>query len=348
MNIDFDKTIEKELQKDIEIPNIVLEKTNRAFEDIRNSKDEGGNKGQTIRKPLIASIATICLFSLIAFSKPTLAAIRWFFRDVGIRKAVDNGYVQPIIDNVVKDNGVSIKIDDVMVDKTKAAISFTLNFDDATVLKNADKLNLDMVVTDETGRTIMEDGNAESLVGGLDSETYMSNKDNGEIKYTLTLYSPEGKMIDINSLKLNVKSINLYNQLIDRYYKKINGNWSYSIKLDSKFKNTETIKYIAESKNETIDIVSAEMLPTGLFVKFIVNTPVDESIINKVTIVDEKGNTFQSSSIANMSYTSDRKDLISMTFSITSFDNADRLQMVVKDINGEDIKLNLVKVAENK
>lgn len=54
-------------------------------------------------------------------------------------------------------------------------------------------------------------------------------------------------------------------------YKVIDGTWKTNIKLDKKFKDIKPIAYKASKKNYFINIISAEMLPTGMDITFTFN-----------------------------------------------------------------------------
>lgn len=349
MNIDFNKKIEKKLKKDIEIPKVVLDKANIAFEEIRSSKEEKSNKSKSFKKPLIAAMSGICIFSLIAFSSPVMAAINSFFSDIGIKKATNNGYVQTLPESAVKDNGVAINVDDIVADKTKIAISFTLNFEDASKLKKINDIGLGLNIKDDKGRYLIEDleeGPYTLLLSGTNWNTDTSNKDKGEIKYYFLMNSTEGNLGDINELAINIDSINLYEEEKGKSEEEISGNWDFSVALDDKFTNKEEIKFKAENESDILEIVSAEMLPTGMLVEFIVNAQVDENIVGKVSMIDENKNEFDNFSVANMEDMPNGGAKISMIFDVTTFDNVDKLKMIVKDINGKDITLDLVKDVE--
>lgn len=350
MNSNFDKKIKNKLNEDIKIPKTVLEKANIAFGEIRGYSDEKANKPKLVKKQLIAAMTGVCILGSIAFSSPAIAAINSFFTDIGIKKAVDNGYVQTLSEDAVKDNGVKIKVDDIVADKTKIAISFTLNFDNVSKLKNINDMMLGLNIKDNNGQFLMEnleEGAYSQLTTGFESNIDISQKDKGEIKYYYVLHSTKGNLDDINKLSINVDSINLYKEKKSNLKEEIIGNWKFSVKLDNKFTNKENVKFKAENKNDIIDVISSEMLSTGMNIKFIAKTPVDESIINNVILTDENGNVYNSFNSANIEQLNSTETKISMIFDVTSFDDINKLKMSVKNINGEDIIIDLVRTMEN-
>ena len=350
MSSSFNEKLKSDFQGDIEIPKVVLEKANIAFDEIRSYNDENLNRSKFLKKQLIAVMTGICLLGLIAFSSPVMASISSFFRDIGIKKAVDNGYVQVLGENAIKDNGVAIKVEDIVADKTKIAISFTLNFDDASRLKKIDDIKLGLNIKDDKGRAIfenLEEGIYSPLLVGLDWDIDSSNKENGEIKYYLLMNSKEGNLANINKLLINIDSINLFKEQKVNKFKEISGEWSFSLEVDDKFTTNEEIKFEAENKNDIVEIVSSEMLPTGMYIKFIIKAPVDESIISSVMIIDEGGKIYDNFHSAKMEQINTTETEISMIFDVTSFDNVNKLSMIIKNIKGEDINIELVRVMGN-
>lgn len=346
MNIDIDKKIENELKVDIKIPNSVLNKINLAFEEIKLEEDNKSRLVFKFNKKLIASLIAISVFSIFLINPKVLANITSFFKDKGIQKAANNGYIQAFPESLVKNNGVTMNIDDVVADKTKIGISFILKFDDISQLKDIDDIQLGLNIKDNNDRVIFEhlqEGIYTPLSIGQEWSIDTSNKDNGEIKYYLKMYSMEGQLQDIEKLSINIDSINLYKQVKEGLYKEIDGEWEFSLNLDEKFMNEKEVKYIAKEENDIVNVISAEVHPTGMLLNFTINSKVDENIIGKVMIVDENGNEFERFNSARMSTISNGGAEISMMFDITTFDNVDNLKMIVKDINGEDIVLDLIK-----
>lgn len=347
MNINFDKKIESELKKEVKIPQSVLTKVNEAFDEIRVEENEKINRVYKFNKKLITSLIAISVFSLIAINPKVLANISSFFKDKGVQKAANNGYIQTL-DNEVKNNGVSIKTDDIVADKNKIAVSFTLKFDDINKLKDVNDIQLGLNIKDNNDRVIFEhlqEGIHSPLRIGSEWNTDISNKDNGEIKYYLIMYSREGELSDIDKLFLRIDSISLYNESVKGRTKtsEISGDWDFKLTLDENLKDKEEIKYIAENNNEIVKVDSVEVLPTGMLIKFNINATVDENIVNQVIITDENGNEYYKFSGASMEDIPGGGAKLSMMFDVTTFDNLDKLKMIVKDIQGKDITLNLIK-----
>ncbi|WDC85394.1 DUF4179 domain-containing protein [Caloramator sp. mosi_1] len=339
----FEDNIKDLLSQDIKIPDSVLSKAELAFEQIRYSEDVKTTKFKEFKRQSIAAVAVICVLSLTVFGGSAFALIRALFSDKGIQNAVENGYVQSSLGNVVKDNGVAISVDDIVVDKTKMAVSFTLNFDDKSKLRNVSDILLGLTIKDYKGIIIEEDGNADSVVRGLFSKIDASQKEKGELKYYLEMYSTSGEITGIDNVIIDINSVNLFEEDKGKNIENINGNWKFSLKLDDKFTESKEIKFRAENKSDIIEIVSAKMLPTGMSIECIVNKPVDENIINKINLIDEQGNIYIPSPIASIDSISNNRNVIKLTFDATLFQSKDKLIMRIRDIYGKNEEIRLVK-----
>lgn len=345
MSINIDKKIENEFKKDIQIPQSVLNKINEAFEEIRIEEPKKSKWILKFNRKLIASLIIISIFSVIAINPKVLASISSFFKDKGIQKAANNGYIQTLPENKVRDNGVTMNIDDVVADKTKIGISFTFKFDDISKIKDVNDIQLGLNVKDNNDRVIFEnlqEGIYTPIQVGQEWSADISNKDNGEIKYYLKIYSTEGELYNINNLSIKIDSIKLYEEDV-RYHSDIEGEWSFSLDLDDKFVKGDTVKYNSINNNEIVNVISVEVNPTGMLLNFVINSKVDENILSKIVITDENGNEFERANSATMNATSSGGSELSMMFDVTTFDNLDKLKMIVKDIEGKDIVLDLEK-----
>lgn len=345
MNINVDKKIENELKKDIQLPQSVLNKINEAFEEIRIEEPKKSKLAFEFNRKLIAALIIISIFSVLTINPKVLASISSFFKDKGVQKAANNGYIQTLPENAVKDNGITMNIDNVVADKTKIGISFTLKFDDISEIKDVNDIKLGLNVKDNNDRVIFEnlqEGIYTPIQVGQEWSTDISNKDNGELKYYLIMYSTEGELYNINNLSIKIDSIKLYEEDV-RYNNDIEGEWNFSLDLNDKVTSGEQVKYNTIINNEIVNIISAEVNPTGMLLNFVINSKVDENIVSKVVITDENGNKFERFNSARMNTTSNGGVEVSMMFDVTTFDNLDKLKLIVKDIEGKDIVLDLEK-----
>ena len=344
MNMNLDEKVERELKKDINIPQSVLNKVDIAFEKIR---DEEGNTIKSVfkfNKKLVASLVAVLIISGVIISPKVLASINSIFKDKGIQKATNNGYVQEISQKVVKDNGITMNIDNVVADKNKIGISFTLKFDDISILKNVNDVQLGLNIKDNNDRVLLEhiqEGMHTTMQVGQSWNTDISNKNTGEIKYYLTMYSTKGDLENISNLSINIDEIKLYDEDV-RYHSDIDGEWNLSLDLDNKIKELENIKYVLEESNDIVSLNSIEVMPTGSIINMNINKRVDENIVNNIILTDESGEKTYNFTSGNMEDT-EGGVTISFMYDLTTFDNIDNLKIIIKDIDEEDIVLKLIK-----
>lgn len=374
MNINFEDEIEKILNEDITIPDSVLGKKEIAFDQIRKNK----KVKFSYRKNIAAAVIVISIIGGVIFGNTAIAAIKncLFGYDHGVQKAVDNGYIQNIDDNIMKDNGVEIKVNNIVKDSKRIALSLNLKFDDKDLMKYFKYMKISSSIATDTGVTIPF---------SFSDYDFNLDKETGELIFneveTLEKFNyANGNMVlendlkNISSLNLKIKKIELYtdastqidlgilpqldndtkNQLEEagvKLYKEIDGTWETNIKLDEKFKDVKPIKYKVCENNDFINIVSAEVLPTGMDITFNYNNqtkPLTKEIqkeIGNIILVDYRGIAYKPTEGISQTYSGDDKTNITKTFCVTSFDKIGDIKVIIKDLNGNTQEIKLVKAS---
>jgi len=353
MERNFEQELKNSLNHDIEIPKSIFDKAQGAFKEIRGYNTQRATKNfLLVRKGWVAAAVAVVVLG-VTFNQPVIAAIKATFwgNHAGIERAVENGYQQEVQGASVKSQGIETKVTNVVIDKSKLGLAINMKFDDIKSIKDIDHVYLDLLITDGNGRVISGDGYPERLDGGSEYSTDIANKNSGEFKYNVLFQSPTASFPQMSELKVIIKSVSLSKNKGDGpqgYFKKIVGPWNNSVALDEQFVKAKGVAYTSQSTSNDVNVISAEMLPTGFAVKFIVNTPVDESIVNeaRTQLVDSKGNSFSNSGIANMERTADNKDLVSMVYEVSGFDQSDTFKFIIKDINGKDFVATLVRATK--
>ncbi|HEY8911390.1 MAG TPA: DUF4179 domain-containing protein [Desulfosporosinus sp.] len=299
------------------------------------------------KKPwVVAAVAVI--FLGVTFNQPVIAAIKATFwgNHAGVERAVENGYQQEVQGASVKFQGIETKVTNVVVDKSRLGLAINMKFDDISSIKDVDRVYLDLLITDGNGRVISGDGYPERLDGSLEGSTDIVNKDKGKLNYNVLIQSSSASIPQMSELKVQIKSILLFKKQVVSAFKKLEGPWNSSVALDKQFVNAEGVAYTSQSTSKDVNVISAEMLPTGFAVKFVVNTPVDENIWQKVYLVDSNGKSISGSGSFSMDRTADNKDFISMIFEVSSFEKINSFKFIVKDINGKDSEITLVRASK--
>ncbi len=313
------------------------------------------NKKPRRKKWIIAaSIGTILV--VLFLGRPVIAAIssKIFENNKDIKKAVENNYVQKLDEKAAYDNGVKIELTDVILDKRKLALSFKIKFEDKKLINNIKLINLDLKIEDENGKIIygkissQEDANKQAIQGGkITNWNYeVLNDDEGTLRYDFVLNSIDVDIPTLNKMNICIEKI-LYadhlNVKSEEDVDKMDGLWNIDVDLDSKFKEENKIVFRYENINDEVKIISAESNPTGSVIKF--TTPPNTDIIREegISLVANNG------SINNADFIFRNTDYIkgistyTVEFNISTFDDLNDLVFIVKNYNGEDIKIKLIK-----
>ncbi|MCR6462655.1 DUF4179 domain-containing protein [Bacillus paranthracis] len=388
MNDQFEHKLEKVLNDDVTIPTSVLKKKELAFEAIRKSKKQ--KQPSSHKKIVAAMIAGLTIVGASVgvgvYGDSTLAVVKEFFfaKDQGVQKAADNGYVQKVDGNhVMKDHGVTIQIKNVLYDKSKIAVSLQLKFEDKSLISKVTDLRMKYDLTDDKGRYIekaeytegLTNENSKMLAGS--EWSIQAGEEEGEITYNL-IFHPMDSIDNIDSLNFNISSISLFAPLENKdvsyrteaesqsnivkedievwhkngmqLNKEIQGKWQGGIKLDSRFKGNQEIQFVPKQQPESVKIVSAGVLPTGMNITFERDSSGnDEEIkrqiktIDSVILMDEKGKTFKSTLKGYSSAGDNGKTIKVKTFDVTIFDNVNHFKVLLKDGDGKDVVIDLAR-----
>lgn len=354
MRKNIDDEIKNLLNKEESIPMSIRNKKEDAFNIIRDmgSKDMK-NKRNLFGKKNIA-VATVVIVGGITLTSPVLANLKDLIfngRYKGVQTAIDNGYEQNIEGAYSESNGIKIEVVKAVVDPTMINLKFKVSSEDIKSIKkfkyveNGPSINA-FNITDDKGRVIQfyddkegigtkpiidENGKEVWLLSGMDESVDIKDIDNGNVYFDIILNSSEGNLGEIKSLNLQTNKIS-----------NLKGYWKLDIKLDKSMTNNDMVNYIATVSNDNVEVLEAKSMATGIKVKFIVNTPIDESIISKVKLVNEDGIEYRTDRPGWME-SENGKDIVEITFEASKFDNLDEFDFVIEDLNGKDEVIKLIK-----
>lgn len=235
-------------------------------------------------KRIISVIIWIVIATIgIAFAKEL---ITYLFSDssYGIKKAVENGYVQEVDSAYSKSNNVELKVDNVLMDDFNLNIIFTVKFDKKENLDDVTKCILpNIFITDENNNFIVakfeskdnsklyesikdkiSEINYDGIDDGGDSIRIVDEYDN-TLKISYRVHSsnfPRSKKLNIKMDKMQL--VNNKSNIED-----YSGEWNTSINLDEQFYNREAILYDMESCNDdSVNFEYAKVTNSGCEVKF--------------------------------------------------------------------------------
>ena len=353
MHNNIDDKIKELLSKEEAVPKSVREKKEDAFNMIRDMENKQmKNKNNFFNKKNIA-IATLVIVGGISITSPILANVKNFIFNGGYRgvqNAIDNGYEQNIEGVYSESNGIRLEVVKAVADPTMINLKFKVSSNDINKIKkfryseNGASINKFNII-DDKNRVIQfydeegvgvkpivdESGNEVWLVSGSDESVDISDIKNGNVYFDIMINSSKGNLEGIKSLTLQTNKV-----------ANLEGNWKLEVEFDEFMTNNEIVNYVASESNEKIEILEAKGMATGIKVKFIVNAPIDESILQKVKLVDENGVEYRTDRPAWMD-TKNGKDLVEVTFEASKFDDLGKFDFVIENLDGKDEVVKLVK-----
>ncbi len=263
---DMDKMISRVMSEKIDEP-----------KEYRQTIEEALYKNEkTLKRIHFYKVAVAVCFSFIILSGIVYAGytiINNVFNDrKGVETAINNNYIMDGLETYEESNGVSIKINNMLIDDHNLDISFNVKFEDGTNVEDIENIRFEKVlICDEENRVLFYDVN-EKVV-----EDFIKN--NG---LSISISEFEEKFIN-TSLGINIR--NRKNNQLDFIYNlsaydetyprskeiviygeniilndkiKIDGKWQIKQKIEEKFYQREKITYNYETNN-TDDIISLKV-----------------------------------------------------------------------------------------
>ena len=280
------------LQQNIEIPDIVTEKANMAFEQIRKDAGSSSDKIVTYQKPVkksrkkyvaAALIATMTVGAVSAYAAYT----NWSHgmkEELRIseeqQKNLEANGMAAFSDASVTDAGVTVTAQQSITDNYYTYLSFKVEGyqvekgvqpDFETISVTADGQNVswggsfyDGMISGDDGMVVNADGSApETEADGSMIENYVM--DDGSLEYHMILKSHEKGFF--TGKQLHVELENLGTVAKAQYFPDIEGNWI----LDMTLGGADTAKYIETNEKlgdtETI-VTGVELSPVSMRVTY--------------------------------------------------------------------------------
>lgn len=193
-------------------------------------------------KILVGVCGCIVAMTTVVFAKDIVQIFSEFFTNStkAIDEAIENGYVQTVVDDFVYSNGIGIKVEHIIIDDSVLDISYlysyngkinSIELDKYTIKDNNDNL---FYQYDSENAMNEKPFVVKEIITGKDE--YNSEKADEGIFRSSILYKSnnfpksEKLLITINRIKINNTDI-------------IEGNWNLQVDLDSKFNLREKKKY---------------------------------------------------------------------------------------------------------
>ena len=280
------------LQQNIEIPDIVTEKANMAFEQIRKDAGSSSDKIVTYQKPvkksrkkyvIVALVATMTVGAVSAYAAYT----NWSHgmkEELRIseeqQKNLEANGMAAFSDASVTDAGVTVTAQQSITDNYYTYLSFKVEGysvekgvqpDFETISVTADGQNVswggrfyDGMISGDDGMVVNADGSApETEADGSMIENYVM--DDGSLEYHMILKSHEKGFF--TGKQLHVELENLGTVAKAQYFPDIEGNWI----LDMTLGGADTAKYIETNEKlgdtETI-VTGVELSPVSMRITY--------------------------------------------------------------------------------
>ena len=282
------------LQQDIEIPDIVAEKANEAFEQIRNEAKKKGDKVVTYQKPVKRSkkkYAMIALAATLAVGTATAYAAytgwsKGLKEELRIseeqQKNLEENGMAAFSDASVTDAGVTVTAQQSITDNYYTYLSFKVDgypvekgvqpgFENISVtVDGKDDISwggsfYNGTVSDENGMAVKADGSElETEADGSIIENYVM--DDGSLEYHMVLAKSDEKGFFIGK-KLHVEFQNLGSLAKADYTPDIEGTWALDMTLggSDESRYTEVTQDIGDSG---ATVTSVELSPVSIRVTY--------------------------------------------------------------------------------
>ena len=341
MDDNFEKQLIKALNEEKEIPSIVRMSLDSTYDRIRTLPKK---KNKVIRK--IAAIVCCVVISVAMLNNESvIAGIKTFFNfnDKGVERALNEGFINEN-SNSIYDNGIEITLDSYFADSNKMGLSFKMKFDDSKILKGIDTVSLDYRIKNGDGDYIMEDipdtktlKGKNQYISSLNEKNSKLDLKNNEVQFDVILESNEGSIPKLENAVIEVETVKFFKN--NKMIKGIDGIWNLALN-GEKSNVVNSVEYKAENNTSKIEIISAKANPTSFNVIFAVDDEYIDfkkfSTIN-MKLIDENGKEYQSSSDYSQE-SNDTKTIIATNFGLTSYDNVDKLKLIVGSIGEVELK----------
>jgi len=346
----FEKELENELRKVVEVPIVVRKSLDNAYELIKNKRKK---KKNLWKRGIVAACCLIMVGTLLTNEK-VKAMISPFlnFNDKGIERSVKEGLVQ-INSGSSVDKKIKISLDSYFYDSNKLGLSFKLKFDDIKLLKgDIDRIGLFYSVKNGNGEYISENTSGEKPIKGkgeiveltFEKNPIMDFK-NGEVQYDVVLESSKGNIPKLENANIQVESVNIfYKETYEDFYKEVNdklkaidGTWNIAI--NNKQEKVNNVEYVAPNNKSKIEILSAKASPTSFNLKFAINTIFKNKklfFIESIKLVDEKGMEYEFNGWDLEE--KEGKTIISTNLPVSSYENLNKYKLIFSNIEEGNIK----------
>ena len=377
---DFDNIIYKYYKENNQVPQKITE---AIWDVELKSKKKKISYFTNVKKVAITIISIISITTGIVFAKDISEFIKSIFNDSeGVDTATRNGYVYTAPEKIYSESdNTKTSITDLLMDDYTLDLNMIALFEEDIDVTGIEKINIpDIIITDDMNNILfsMNDETIKKYCQEKNLDYNNINKINtaasifiakanlNNMAFTYNLSTSENKFPKSKKIYIKFNTIQLEGN--EKKYT-ITGNWENSISVPEKFYNRKSILYNVincNNKNVYTDSIKAEVYETGMKFEMYMywgdyKTAIEEmeeirnkSILDGQLIKQEES--YVENEYGEKFYPSQSSDtdggygigsdgiLIKYeTFNLTKFDATDKLKVVFKTINDEEIIIELAR-----
>lgn len=334
MEDNFEKQLVKALNEEKEMPSLVRISLDSTYDRIRTLPKK---KNKSVLK-IVAAVCCIVIAGTLASNESVRAGIKTFFNfnDEGIEKAVNNGFINET-SNSDYDNGIKATLDSYFADSNKIGFSIKLKFEDLKMLSGVDKVSLDYRIKNGDGEYIVESipdtkplkGRSQYMCSSIEQNSEFDVK-NSEVQYDEINESNKGGIPKLENAVIEVETVKFFKD--NTMLKGIDGTWNLKLN-EGKPISVNSVEYKAKNNTSKIEIISAKSSPTSFNIIFAVDGKYeDENTFagENMKLLDENGKEYKFNGYG-MDF-KDNKTIVSTNFSLSSYDNIDKLKLIISSI----------------
>ncbi|MBS4179425.1 DUF4179 domain-containing protein [Lederbergia citrea] len=337
MNTKFEKEFDQVMNEKKEMPINVRQSLDKSYDIIRARSKK--KKNSFIWKRITAAACALIATGIVLSNEHVIASINNFFNfgDKGIERAVTEGFTQES-NSTDTDQNIKITLKQHFSDSNKLGVSFQLEFEDPTILKNdVREISMDYRLKNGDGEYIVEfipdtkskKGNS-GYISSLEDQNPILDVKTGKVQYDVIIDSNKGVIPSLNDAVIEVESVNVF--YVTEGLKKIDGKWDLPVANKEKGKSIAITEFTMHDQSSNIHVSSAKANPTSLNLTFSVNKVFENEspFVEKMKIIDKEGNEYHPDGFSIE--TKNNKTIISTNFPITSYNNSKKLKLIVEDI----------------
>lgn len=339
MKNNFEKEFTQLMNGDKEIPVNVRKTLDQTYDIIRAQSEK--KKVNFIWKKVVAVACALIITGVVLTNEQIMASINEFFNfgDKGIEEAVHNGYIQEN-NSEATNRGIKITLDNYLSDANKMSISFQLEFENPSFLKNANDVSMDYRIKNGDGDYIEEFiqdtktlKGENRYVSGLEYHVPILDAETGIVQFDVLMESHQGSIPALKDAVVEVESVHIFYGA-DKM-KEIDGNWE--LPMTNNEKSNITVQYEMLDSGSNIQVSEANANPTSLHVTFSVDGIYEDenTFAHRMKIIDEEGNEYHAKDFGISK--KNGKTVISTNFPITSYNDSQNLKLIVEELGEVEI-----------